>query len=163
DLVGRRAVCDVRADAGSPADCDRQARAIRRDLLRGRWRLDRGAFLAYLALTEAWLQDKAVVPADRVALAEEAMIFAASPLGAPAAKLSASESGLPWTLLAGDMAPAETNRQLLERERLMAGGISILVVLVLAGSAFIVRAVSRELAVARLQADFVSAVSHEFR
>jgi signal transduction histidine kinase len=34
---------------------------------------------------------------------------------------------------------------------------------VLAGSALIARAVSRELAVARLKSDFVSAVSHEFR
>ena len=35
--------------------------------------------------------------------------------------------------------------------------------LVISGTYFIARAVSRELAVARLQSDFVSAVSHEFR
>ena len=38
-----------------------------------------------------------------------------------------------------------------------------LAVLVIAGSYLIARGVSRELAVARLQSDFVSAVSHEFR
>ena len=36
-------------------------------------------------------------------------------------------------------------------------------ILIAAGSYFIWRAVNRELAVVRLQSDFVSAVSHEFR
>src|SRR6185369_10012775 len=40
---------------------------------------------------------------------------------------------------------------------------ALLAALVIAGSYVIARAVSRELAVARLQSDFVSAVSHEFR
>ena len=42
-------------------------------------------------------------------------------------------------------------------------GLGMLVLLVIATSYFIGRAVSRELAAARLQSDFVSAVSHEFR
>ena len=41
--------------------------------------------------------------------------------------------------------------------------LSLLIVLVLTGSYAVMRSVSRELAVARLQTDFVSAVSHEFR
>ena len=36
-------------------------------------------------------------------------------------------------------------------------------ILIAAGGYFIWRAVNREMAVARLQSDFVSAVSHEFR
>src|SRR5205085_10876933 len=47
--------------------------------------------------------------------------------------------------------------------RLLFGGLALLVGLVIAGGYFIVRAVSREFAVAQLQSDFVSAVSHEFR
>jgi signal transduction histidine kinase len=42
-------------------------------------------------------------------------------------------------------------------------GLAALALLVVAGSFLMGRAVSRELAVARLQSDFVSAVSHEFR
>jgi signal transduction histidine kinase len=42
-------------------------------------------------------------------------------------------------------------------------GMAVLAVLILTGSWFIGHAVTRELDVARLQSDFVSAVSHEFR
>jgi signal transduction histidine kinase len=45
----------------------------------------------------------------------------------------------------------------------MMAGLAILALLVIAVSFLISRAVSRELSAARLQADFVSAVSHEFR
>ena len=49
------------------------------------------------------------------------------------------------------------------RQALLLTGLSLVIILVLTGSYAVVKAVSRELAVARLQADFVSAVSHEFR
>jgi signal transduction histidine kinase len=42
-------------------------------------------------------------------------------------------------------------------------GFGLLAVLAILGTWFIARAVTRELALARLQSDFVSAVSHEFR
>jgi signal transduction histidine kinase len=42
-------------------------------------------------------------------------------------------------------------------------GLAAILLLISAGSYFIWRSVNRELAVARLQSDFVSAVSHEFR
>ena len=41
--------------------------------------------------------------------------------------------------------------------------LAVVVVMALAAAYFIVRAVNREIAVARLQSDFVAAVSHEFR
>jgi signal transduction histidine kinase len=50
-----------------------------------------------------------------------------------------------------------------QRRRLMMAGLATLAILMIAASYLITRAVSRELAVARLQSDFVSAVSHEFR
>jgi signal transduction histidine kinase len=52
-----------------------------------------------------------------------------------------------------------------ERNRrwLLLLAFTLLFVFVLVGSYFIARAVTRELEVARLQSDFVSAVSHEFR
>jgi len=75
----------------------------------------------------------------------------------------ASITGLPWdiSLINSDL-EAGMN-QFAQRRRLMMMGLGMLVLLVIATSYFIGRAVSRELAAARLQSDFVSAVSHEFR
>src|SRR5262249_11753499 len=49
------------------------------------------------------------------------------------------------------------------RGRLVLSGLGLLLLVVAAGSYFVARAFARELAVARLQSDFVAAVSHEFR
>jgi signal transduction histidine kinase len=49
------------------------------------------------------------------------------------------------------------------RTRLLLAGIAMMALLILAGGYFIQRAVLREVTVARLQSDFVAAVSHEFR
>ncbi len=50
-----------------------------------------------------------------------------------------------------------------ERRRLLLGGLAAAIGLALVAGYAIVRSVARELDVARLQTDFVSAVSHEFR
>jgi signal transduction histidine kinase len=74
-----------------------------------------------------------------------------------------ADTGLPWTLLVStedvhaSIAQSEANR------RLLLAGLVLLVGVVGAGSYFVARAAARELAVARLQSDFVAAVSHEFR
>jgi two-component system phosphate regulon sensor histidine kinase PhoR len=57
----------------------------------------------------------------------------------------------------------ETNGALAARRRSLLAGLVAVLMLVVAGSYFIWRAVNREMAAARLQSDFVSAVSHEFR
>ena len=49
------------------------------------------------------------------------------------------------------------------RSQVVLAGLSAIVLLITGGSYLIGRAVVRELRVARLQSDFVSAVSHEFR
>jgi signal transduction histidine kinase len=49
------------------------------------------------------------------------------------------------------------------RRRLLLAGLGMICLLVVGGSYLIGRATTRELAVARLQTEFVSAVSHEFR
>ena len=72
-------------------------------------------------------------------------------------------TGLPWTLRVGDADPATGMAQLAGRRRLLLGGLGLVILLVVAGSYFSVRAMTRELETARLQSDFVSAVSHEFR
>ena len=81
---------------------------------------------------------------------------------ASAARRLAVESGLPWTVgLDASAVAADTG--VTERRRLIVISLSIVGVIVIVGGTFTVRAVGRELAVAQLQSDFVSAVSHEFR
>jgi signal transduction histidine kinase len=72
-----------------------------------------------------------------------------------------SETGLPWALVVSDATSADVPGRSGRFMWLAVAGI--LACLVLTGSYVVGRAVSRELAVARLQSDFVSAVSHEFR
>ena len=79
-----------------------------------------------------------------------------------AAVRTAAESQLPWTLYvtrpAGFHSPSA-----LARQRYLLFGIAVMIVFLLAGTYFIARVIRRETAVSRLQSDFVSAVSHEFR
>jgi len=72
-------------------------------------------------------------------------------------------SGLPWDIGLINADIEADLGQFAQRRRLMMAGLGILAFLVIAVSYLISRAVSRELAAARLQTDFVSAVSHEFR
>ncbi len=79
---------------------------------------------------------------------------------APSVRL-ASATQLPWTLHAASLDGAATAG--LGARRLILTGLATLLLLVLAGTYFIGRAAAREVAVARLEADFVASVSHEFR
>jgi signal transduction histidine kinase len=95
---------------------------------------------------------------------DEALVYGSEPAaGVPTTSRLASTTGLPWdfTLVNGD--PEAILNQFAQRRRLMMMGLGMLALLVIAASYLIGRAVSRELAAARLQSDFVSAVSHEFR
>jgi signal transduction histidine kinase len=75
----------------------------------------------------------------------------------------ATVTGVPWDIsVVNDNVEAGLS-QFSQRRRLMMMGLGLLALLVIAASYLIGRAVSRELAAARLQSDFVSAVSHEFR
>ena len=83
--------------------------------------------------------------------------------GIPVTTRLASSTGLPWDVtIVNSNLEADMN-QFAQRRRLMLIGLGMLALLVIATSYLIGRAVSRELAAARLQSDFVSAVSHEFR
>jgi len=76
---------------------------------------------------------------------------------------SSSETQLPWTLHVASGDPHAELTQQANRHRLLFLGFTLLSTFVLVCIYFIARAVTRELEVARLQSDFVSAVSHEFR
>jgi len=70
-------------------------------------------------------------------------------------------TGLPWTVYA--VAAAAPGSQLSGRAQLLLAGLLLMVGFTLASGYFVARAIARELAVARLQSDFVAAVSHDFR
>ena len=76
---------------------------------------------------------------------------------------AAGDTGLPWTVVVRNTDWQSDLDRLDDRRSLWLGGLAILVLLVVSGTAIVGRAVTRDLAVARLQSDFVSAVSHEFR
>jgi len=73
-----------------------------------------------------------------------------------------AETQLPWTL---EMTSAQSldAAGLVVRQRFLLLAMAIMVMFLIAGAYFIARAIRGDLAVARMQSDFVSAVSHEFR
>jgi signal transduction histidine kinase len=81
----------------------------------------------------------------------------------PGAVRRADEIGLPWTLVVTGSDPEMERGQYRLRRRLLVSGFLILAVLIAFAAYLIFRATSREFAAARLQSDFVAAVSHEFR
>jgi signal transduction histidine kinase len=79
-----------------------------------------------------------------------------------AAVRTAAQNQLPWTLyVTPSKAPDEAG--VLARQRFLLLGIAVMVTFLIVGTYFIARAIRHEAAVARMQSDFVSAVSHEFR
>ena len=76
---------------------------------------------------------------------------------------TAAVTRLPWTLHVSAADPRALASGVAARRRLLLAGLSILALLLVVTSYFIVRAMTRELAVTRLQSDFVASVSHEFR
>ncbi len=71
--------------------------------------------------------------------------------------------GLPWTLHVRASPSDVASAGSAQRRRLVIGGLALIGLFAAAATYFIARAVAREFALARLQSDFVSAVSHEFR
>ncbi len=79
-----------------------------------------------------------------------------------AAVRAAAENQLPWTLyVTGMRGLKEAGVQ--ARQRYLMLGTLVMVMFLLAGTYFIARAIRREMEVSRMQSEFVSAVSHEFR
>ena len=74
---------------------------------------------------------------------------------------SLAEAGLPSSIEFSSLPPASGAAY--TRRSLWLTGVALMLVLVLASAYAIHRGVSQELQVARLQSDFVAAVSHEFR
>ncbi len=73
------------------------------------------------------------------------------------------ETGLPWTIRVTPSDPDAAHRVWESRRNLLFAGFGLMALVIASAAYFVFRAVHRELAVAQLQSDFVSAVSHEFR
>jgi signal transduction histidine kinase len=74
----------------------------------------------------------------------------------------ATDTGLPWTLRVSSAGNTDAS-QSTARRRILITVLAVMALAVLACGFFTARAAAREMDVARLQSDFVSAVSHEFR
>jgi signal transduction histidine kinase len=73
------------------------------------------------------------------------------------------ETDLPWTIHVALADPVAAQVMSNARRNLLAAGFGVMLLAITAAGYFVFRAVRRELEVARLQSDFVAAVSHEFR
>ena len=116
-----------------------------------------------------WLTALApIVKEQHIALAlpnaeRQSALGASEAPAAPRATRTTAETALPWNVVTTNVDPPPEDRDFSRRRQSLIAGFVLLVSMALMASYLIIRAVSRELAVARLQSDFVAAVSHEFR
>jgi signal transduction histidine kinase len=111
-------------------------------------------------LQRTWLAPLAPL-ADRLRV--DIALKEMNPGAAAATERLPSATGLPWTVLvASENIQAEMD-EFAGRRNLMFGVFALLAIVIAAGSYTVARAIAREFAVMKLQSDFVSSVSHEFR
>jgi signal transduction histidine kinase len=129
-----------------------------------------GASMNGLAAGRGWLESlwrTVAMPADAVLAltdsAGNAVIGTPPPRTTPVALRPSADTGLPWMIKVGTTDVASASGRASTRRLLLLAGLAMLALLVAGGGAIVWRATARELAVAGLQSDFVSAVSHEFR
>ena len=239
-LLGQYALCDLLQKLDREKDLRREVGLLLRDLLDGRWKLDRPSFLYYFGKAQDWLSSMDTSESGEnwgLSLAEAAEtmwqewqrirqgetkpqghrlfvhenrhvllvwksrgdylaafvagsdyladrwlreyeerqgiqvslstvtgdpILTGFKRGGPEVQRTAGDTGLPWTIhVAGDRGGVLENVE--SRKRLIFAGLAVVLTVIVAGTYFIGRAVSREMEVIRLKSDFVAAVSHEFR
>ena len=128
------------------------------------WESDSEVLVLSQSVLQAWTRE--VAAEQRLSLLTDAghVLVGWAPSSGPAVVTrTAAETGLPWTLV---LTPGDTSglsQELDNRRRLLALGLAAIVLLLGGGSYVLWRVIRRELAVARVQTDFVSTVSHEFR
>lgn len=83
--------------------------------------------------------------------------------GIPRAVRAPADTRLPWTIYAGSADPSAEATGLAGRRRLLMISLGVMALALLTAGYLTGRGAAREVAAARLQSDFVSAVSHEFR
>jgi signal transduction histidine kinase len=126
------------------------------------------AFVAPARLLESEVRKALDVDAHRVVLtlldSSGQVIVGSPPTGVPQRVTRlADDAGLPWTITAVPGAGWSSDAEVPDRQRLVVIGVLIVAATVLAAAWMAGRSMHREMEAARLQADFVAAVSHEFR
>jgi two-component system phosphate regulon sensor histidine kinase PhoR len=134
------------------------------------WGSGQGALRAFLGgqehLNGVWLAQarNAAYPATVALLVATDRGALRPPVAADqlTSRRSAADTGLPWTLVVTLGRDVDAGR-FESRRRMLLAGLAAILVLVAAGSYFVIRSRNREIALATLQSDFIAAVSHEFR
>ncbi len=127
------------------------------------WRgtADRRAVL--IAAPSAFLQQTVIAGVHYALVDSQGHVLAGERIGAnQAAVRTAAESQLPWTLYVS-VDPVGANAGIGVQRRFLLLGLAVMMLFLVFGTVFIARAIRRESELARMQSDFVSAVSHEFR
>lgn len=109
---------------------------------------------------------KRLLPADLAVAAvdgEGRVVFGSRDRSQRAAVRAAAEDGLPWTIYVSSYVPPAGPARASSSGRFLIAGTAVMVLFLLGGTYFMARAIRREIEVSRMQSDFVSAVSHEFR
>jgi signal transduction histidine kinase len=160
---------DQRASGAGFAQSGRESRVFPSGPAVIVWRSSPHAMIAWIAGADAlraeWLPAlNPLIERRRAGVAittgdGQPIVGAISAHDRPALRFAAN-TGLPWTIQVTNRAD---DSALDDRQRLWIIGMTILILLIVAGAWLIERTIARELAVADLQSDFVAAVSHEFR
>ncbi len=132
------------------------------------WKASRGEITALLAgsgvFLEMWRQAQ---EGERIRAAlvdsQGKSVLGSLDAGAVQAVRTSAETRLPWSLYVNSADPGADLVGLRGRRRLLMAGFAVIALVLVSGSLFILRSIAREQAVMRLQSEFVSAVSHEFR
>jgi signal transduction histidine kinase len=112
----------------------------------------------------SWIEKAArVSPGERLALRNATGVLAGMEPLSGSMPLEQTVEATPWTLVLSPKEPQGLIRALARRRQLLALGLASVLALLLGGGYVLWRVVRREVIVARQQAEFVSAVSHEFR
>jgi two-component system phosphate regulon sensor histidine kinase PhoR len=158
--------------APARASSGRESLAVNRQTLAVLWQNSDGSFRALVAapafVESQWLRMLAPVAKEQnisfgLRTADALVSFGTFGTDGPMTVRGAAESALPWSVVTASLAPPVERRDFARRRQWLGAGFVLLVSMALVASYLIVRAVNREMAVARLQSDFVAAVSHEFR
>jgi signal transduction histidine kinase/tetratricopeptide (TPR) repeat protein len=117
--------------------------------------------LAALVTSPGWLESSLKLPASSDDVRWKLLVSGAPAATGMSVTRSLAEAQLPGRLEFSSLAPSAGVAA--SRRALWLAGVVLMVMLVLASGYAVHRGVSQESRVARLQSDFVAAVSHEFR
>lgn len=124
----------------------------------------RGSYRAVVAKSDA-VEAEWMTPIESLSRAHQVHVDVqgTGTLDGARVRRSAADSGLPWALTISTLQPPPEQSAFAFRRYSLVAGFALLLVMAAVAGYSIIRAVNRELTVARMQSEFVATVSHEFR